>query len=197
MFIQGILPAAGYGRRCGGNKLCRKLPSGDILALVAARTLAQGCDALTVVIRADDFILQKFLEEAGFSCLPCSDSIHGMGHSIACGVAATAYVDAWLIMPADMPALKTSSVKAVSAALRAGAPLAAAFYEGRRGHPVGFQRRFRQALENLRGDQGARHLLMREQAALIRVECNDPGVLLDVDTPEDWAKLSGHTPYIP
>ena len=56
----------------------------------------------------------------------------GMGHSIAAGVAATGDAEGWLILPADMPMLRPSSLLAVAQALEQH-PVAFAQYRGQRG----------------------------------------------------------------
>jgi len=47
----------------------------------------------------------------------------------------------------------------------------------------------RDELLQLRGDTGARAILERHRAEIVRIECDDPGVLFDVDTREDLRGL--------
>jgi molybdenum cofactor cytidylyltransferase len=110
----------------------------------------------------------------------------GMGHSIAAGVAATGDAEGWLIVPADMPMLKASSILAVAQALEQY-PVSFAQYKGQRGHPVGFNAELYSELIGLQGDEGARRILARYPSQ--GVEVDDPGVLLDIDTEEDLARL--------
>jgi molybdenum cofactor cytidylyltransferase len=37
----------------------------------------------------------------------------------------------------------------------------------------------------LRGDHGARPILERHRAEIELLECDDPGILVDIDTPAD------------
>jgi molybdenum cofactor cytidylyltransferase len=108
-----------------------------------------------------------------------------MGASLACGIAETAGADGWLIALADMPYIKESTFRSLVEALRAGAELVAPVHAGQRGHPVGFSAMFRSELLALDGDRGARQLLTRHADRLVRCEIDDPGVLMDVDTPMD------------
>ena len=60
-------------------------------------------------------------------------------------------------------------------------------YQGQRGHPVLFADTPDPGqLCLLRGDVGARHLLLQEAASgrVSSLEVDDPGILLDIDTPE-------------
>ena len=106
----------------------------------------------------------------------------GMGDSIAAGVEARSDASGWLLLPADMPRVKPSTIRAVAQALD-GNPVAFAQHHGRRGHPVGFSAELYSELIALTGDEGARRLVARYPAQAVEVD--DPGVLIDIDTAED------------
>jgi molybdenum cofactor cytidylyltransferase len=108
-----------------------------------------------------------------------------MGASLACGVEASAEAAGWVVALADMPWIEASTIRRVADAIAAGASLAAPCYRGERGHPVGFAASHRAALLALGGDEGARAILSRAGASLLRVDVDDPGVLRDVDTAGD------------
>lgn len=108
-----------------------------------------------------------------------------MGRSLAVGVAAEPDASGWLIALADMPWIRVASIRAVVEALEAGAAVAAPTYAGRRGHPVGFARRWQSHLQGLTGDRGARALIEAAGADLVLVSTADPGILQDVDYPSD------------
>ena len=65
----------------------------------------------------------------------------------------------WLVALADMPCIRVATLQAVAELIGGGAALAAPSYAGRRGHPVGFAARWRDALLALEGDEGARAIL--------------------------------------
>jgi molybdenum cofactor cytidylyltransferase len=109
-----------------------------------------------------------------------------MGDSIAAGVAVRSDASGWLILPADMPRVRPSTIQAVADALQQHA-VAYAQYQGRRGHPVGFAAELYSELTALTGDEGARRLVARYPAQAVEVD--DPGVLIDIDTVEDLAAL--------
>jgi molybdenum cofactor cytidylyltransferase len=90
-----------------------------------------------------------------------------------------------------MPNVSGETVDQVADALRKGAPIAAPFFEGRRGHPVGFGHAFAEQLMALDGDVGARNILLRHSNNLVRIETNDSGILLDIDTPRDLVMAGG------
>jgi molybdenum cofactor cytidylyltransferase len=89
-----------------------------------------------------------------------------------------------------MPWLRPDTIAKVAEAVRNGAPLAAPYHAGQRGHPVGFGKAFRVELSALGADEGAKSVVAAHQSALVRIEVDDPGVLRDVDTPQDLGGVS-------
>jgi molybdenum cofactor cytidylyltransferase len=88
-----------------------------------------------------------------------------------------------------MPYIKPDTIEAIAHALNEGAAIVAPIYQGKRGHPVGFCAKFRNELEQLTGDEGARAILKRHADQIELLECKDPGVLADIDTPQDLTTL--------
>jgi molybdenum cofactor cytidylyltransferase len=185
--ITGVLLAAGASRRFGTNKLLVPLADGTPLAVAAARHLRAAVDPCVAVVRRGDDELAALLAAEQLQVVECARARHGMAASLACGIRASAFADGWLIALADMPFVLPETIARVAAALRSGAALVAPVFEGRRGHPVGFDRRFAPSLLALRGEAGARALLAQYDRLLMRVACHDPGILRDVDTPADVA----------
>lgn len=185
--ITGILLAAGKSRRFGADKLLYPLPDGTPMGVASARILRAGVDHAVVVVSDRQSPLAQLLAREGMSIAVCENASEGMGASLACGVRAASQAAGWVVALADMPYIRSDTVARVADALRAGAPLAAPAYKGRRGHPVGFARRFYAALAALTGDVGARPILTQHRADLVSVPVDDAGVLHDVDTVRDLA----------
>jgi molybdenum cofactor cytidylyltransferase len=55
-------------------------------------------------------------------------------------------------------------------------------YEGKRGNPVLFARRFINDMRRLRGDVGARHLIGENEEVVHEVALHSDAVLTDLDT---------------
>jgi molybdenum cofactor cytidylyltransferase len=108
-----------------------------------------------------------------------------MGASLACAAQAAGEADGYLVALADMPFVRPSSIAAVRDALAAGALIAAPYFRARRGHPVGIAGSLRAELERLSGDEGARKILAAREKELVKVPVGDPGVVRDIDRPED------------
>ena len=189
MPVQGLLLAAGAGLRFGGPKLLQPLEDGTPVGLAAARNLRLALGEALAVLRSGDGELAAVLSaEPGVRTLACPEAELGMGHSLACGVRASAGAEGWVVALGDMPWLQPATIVQVARCLKSGAPIAAPEYGRRRGHPVGFGRAFGLDLMMLSGDKGARELLRRNLESLQRFPCNDPGCLADIDHPSE---LSG------
>jgi molybdenum cofactor cytidylyltransferase len=179
----GILLAAGASARFGADKLLHPLADGVPIGLASARTLRGARGRVIAVVRRGDGALAALLAGAGVEVTVCPDAHRGLGRSLAWGVGQAADAPGWVVALADMPYLRPETVARVGEAIAGGALLAAPFYRGRRGHPVGFAPALAAELLALAGDRGGREVIDRHRAALVALECDDPGVLRDVDTP--------------
>lgn len=182
-----ILLAAGAGSRFGGGKLLHPLEDGTAIAAHAARHLLDAGLEVTAVVRPGDFPVAELLEQEGCVVTVCPDADRGMGVSLAHGIGATRDAEGWIVALADMPRIKPETIRRVAQALAEGAEIAAPAYQGDRGHPVGFGKRFRHELQAMSGDSGARAIVQRNQAVVRVIDCDDPGVLLDIDRRSDLA----------
>lgn len=190
MKIVGILLAAGAGTRFGGGKLVHPIPPDGLpMSLVAYRRLRSALDTVIVVVRSEDAAVQQIFEQEGASIARCLDAQAGMGRSLAAGVRATPDAEGWVIALGDMPRVDPQTVRRIADALEQGSSIAAPVHDGRRGHPVGFSARHRQALTDLLGDQGARTVVAAHAGEVTRVIVDDPGIHADIDTREDAEKL--------
>jgi len=185
----GILLAAGRAERFGGDKLLARVTSTSELTLgeAACRQLAAALPDVIAVVRVDDDALAARLAAVGARVVRCANAHDGMGASLACGVQATRDASGWVIALADMPWVRPATIAAVAAAIASGAAVAAPFYRGERGHPVGFGAECGEALVGLTGDAGARSVLSAHRHDMVCIDVDDDGVLRDVDTPADLA----------
>lgn len=116
----------------------------------------------------------------------------GMGHSIARGVALSPDASGWLILPGDLPAISSDSLRAVAQALQAHRGVVRAQIQGKWAHPVGFSAEWKEPLLRLTGDSGAQSVVRAAQAQnqLQAVVLQDWGALADTDTLDDLARVA-------
>lgn len=185
--IIGILLAAGASRRFGTDKLTHILPDGEQIAVRACCNLLAGTDGVLAVVRPGDEKLKTLLQLEGAEVRTCTNARQGMGTSLAYGICARPEASGWLIALADMPWITPATIRMLADKLRSGAPMVAPCWQGQRGHPVGFSNVFGPNLGSLSGDVGAKSIIQAHSEQLCIVECDDPGVVWDIDRPEDLA----------
>ena len=87
---------------------------------------------------------------------------------------------------ADQPFITAAVIDAlITRYQRTLAPLVWPEFDGKRGNPVLFDRRLFSQMRRVTGDTGARPILLAHQTKAERVSVSNPGVLQDVDRPED------------
>lgn len=185
MKIVGLLLAAGTATRFGSDKLRHALPHGVPIAVQAARHLRTELARVLVVVRSRD--AEQTFRAEGCETVVCANADEGMGASLACATRASGKADAYIVALADMPFVRPSTIAAVREALERGAPLAAPYFRARRGHPVGIAGRYYEKLIALGGDEGAKRLLAANESAIVKIPVGDPGVVRDIDRPDDLA----------
>ncbi len=106
----------------------------------------------------------------------------GLADAIADGA------DAVIVHLADHPMVAPATFRALVDAYRTTAkPIVVTRYRGRRGHPVIFDSAVFAELMAAPEEQGARVVVNADAARVAFVDVDDPGVVLDLDTPADLA----------
>jgi len=96
-------------------------------------------------------------------------------------------VPAVLLAPVDHPLFSPSTVQAlIQAFLDTRALVVVPAYEGWRGHPVLFSRVLFPELLERDLPEGARTVVRRYLDSRIQLAVDDPGILTDIDTPEEY-----------
>ncbi len=188
MRLVGILLAAGSATRFGSDKLSHRLPHGVTIAAQAARHLHSVIPEVFAVVKPGADALAAALSQ-DCAIVVCENAAEGMGASLACGMRSAGKADGYVVALADMPFVRTASIAAVRDALVAGAAIAAPYFRARRGHPVGISGAFHAELLAATGDEGARRLLADHESRVVKIPVGDPGVIRDIDTPDDLAPL--------
>jgi molybdenum cofactor cytidylyltransferase len=189
--VSAVVLAAGESRRMGRKKEVLPVGGEPMVRLVVRKLLeAKGVDEVVVV-------LGHAANEVGAALSGIADErielvgnrryAEGMGSSLALGASACSWgTDAILVALADTPFFRAQDVEALLAAHAKGARIVVPAFGGRRGHPVLFDGAYRERLEALAGDAGARRILDADAAAVVAVELPDDGFLVDVDEDDDY-----------
>jgi CTP:molybdopterin cytidylyltransferase MocA len=98
-----------------------------------------------------------------------------------------------LVTPVDVPFVRPDTVAALlSAWHRTAAPVVRPAHAGRHGHPMLIDRRVIEDLLQASdvAPEGARPVIRRYASAAVELAIEDDGAFLDVDTPEDYERLT-------
>ena len=175
-----IVLAAGSSKRFGSDKRQATLDDGRTLLEATLAGIPRLFEKHMLVLHPGDEALAK-AHDASWNIIIAPDAALGMGHSLAAALRSCADCMAVLVVLADMPAVQQSTYAALIAELRAER-IVLPRYQGKRGNPVGIGADFFADLQQPSGDQGARRLLQTYPDAVLWLDCEDAGVLKDVDT---------------
>ncbi|MFF5183221.1 NTP transferase domain-containing protein [Streptomyces sp. NPDC000345] len=191
--VAGLLLAAGGGRRLGGRPKALLTHRGRPLVEHAVGVLrAAGCTRVHVVLGAAADAVRERARLDGCVVVENPDWEEGMGTSLRAGLASLAGTGARaaLVSLVDQPGIGPEAAARTRAAFEDEESLAAASYDGVRGHPVLFgAAHWAGVAASASGDQGARAYLKARAAALTLVECGDVARPYDIDTEADLSHL--------
>ena len=156
-----------------------------MLERVLENVRGAGFDDVIVVLGAHAGEIRRQVRFAGERVVVNPDYAQGMSTSIQAGLRALADgTEAAMIVLADQPYVTARTMGLLAAEFRRARPPALApSFEGRRGNPIVIGAALFPELMELRGDAGFRAIAGRHPVAELAVD--DPGVLMDVDTPAD------------
>jgi molybdenum cofactor cytidylyltransferase len=198
--LAGVVLAAGRSSRFGSDKRIAACDQSDTLLTKSIFLIEPCCSRVFVVTKPSDAgrepsLLGYWWNHPKIVPVCASDAARGMGHSIANAVtellkaeeANQARFSGLLLMLADMPYVKPESVQLLMAAHSLDNIVLPCYeYQNERhcGHPVIFGRRWFSSLQQLQGDRGGKSVLRNNPSAVLEIPVDDPGILLDVDRPD-------------
>jgi CTP:molybdopterin cytidylyltransferase MocA len=216
--IAAVILAGGYSSRMQQFKPLLPLHGSTVIESVIRNFQKAGIEAITVVAGHNAEALRRGVERLGVRVVFNSRYAEGMYSSVVAGVGSliaglgegsvsghdagleagfdagldaghSAAVDACLLIPADMPLVRCSTVTRLCEAFyRSGAPVVYPVFQQRRGHPVVISSRLFPAIVSGDGTGGLHALLAEYDHEAHRESVLDEGILIDLDTPADYQK---------
>ena len=152
--------------------------------------LASRCDEVIVVLGfAVDEIRPFVTVDERVKIVTNNQFEQGMSTSVKAGMQALdPRCSGVLIALADQPFISAEVINLLIERFALGSKgIVLPVYEGRQGHPVILDRkRYETELLALQGDVGGKEIVKRHQQDCLEVKVDSPGVVKDIDQPEDY-----------
>jgi molybdenum cofactor cytidylyltransferase len=187
--VGAILLAAGLSQRMGACK--QLLPLGDktVIAHCLETLLAGGAEEVIVVVGPQGGAVAGEVKEYTLTVVCTAIPLGDMAASARFGRdALSPGISGVLIALCDHPLVAPATLRLL-AAQHAEQPdsIIIPLHEGRKGHPALFPR---YVLDELDGSRTLRDLVRASPDRVRLVEVYDRGVLLDMDTPEEYLRVA-------
>ena len=193
MPVAAIVLAAGGSRRLGQPKQLLLLNGQTLIARALRVASEAGAAPVLAVLGAQHELISGSIGASGAVVVINEDWQQGISTSINAGIEALAEYDpasqGVLLLGCDQPRLKVNHLRELIRVFHAqnGEAIAASAYAGIQGVPAIFPRIAFSGLLALRGDKGARALIVSPPCAVVAVPFE--GGEIDIDSPQDLAQI--------
>jgi len=190
--IAGIILAAGASRRMGSPKALLEY-RGETFADRLIRVFSTACDPVIMVLGHHAETIRKTVRGAHIVVNP--DPERGQLSSLQTALAEVpADAEGFLFAPVDCPAMEPATLCQLVDVFRQRDPatvLVVPSYHGRHGHPICAAPSLIRELLALPPTAQAREVVHLHVAHTQYVDVDDPGILADIDNPEEYRRLVG------
>ena len=183
-----LILAAGSSRRMGSQKLLLPYGQSTIIETVIDNVLNSSIDHVMVVLGANQEEIQDTLEHKPVQFCHNRKHEQGMLSSVICGIRALPpdAVTALIYLgdqPGIHPAVTNTVIETYSEELFG---IVIPVHMHRRGHPLLVDMKYRKEIEKLDLEEGLRSLRHHFPDDVLEVEVDEPEILVDIDTREDY-----------
>jgi molybdenum cofactor cytidylyltransferase len=188
--IWAIVLAGGESRRMGTPKMLLPFRGSTMLGRVIDNVTASRIDHTLVVLGVEKDRIGELLNKRPVRVCYNANYIEGMLSSVKCGIKhLPENCRAFLVFQGDQPLILPSTTdKLIDAYLESGKGIMMPVYNNRKGHPLLIDSRFIANVEQLDNNHGLRALAEKMPGEVSAIDVDDPGILRDFDTPEDYNK---------
>ena len=190
--VVGIVLAAGRSQRMGEPKALLEIDGQTFLERAIRTLLNGGCASVVAVLPPSKSASRTWetAESAGARAVENPNSQSEPIDSLRIGLeAAPLDFGAAAMLPVDHPVVRESTIAALLEAFESrGAVIVRPVFEDRPGHPILLERSIWDELAQSDLPEGTRTVVRRHRAEIDHVVVDDPGVLANIDTPDDYAR---------
>lgn len=189
--IRAIILAAGESTRMGFPKMLLPFRGSTIVEQVIENVINSQVDGTVVVLGAGSEEIRKVIVRWPVKHCYNESYKDGMLSSIKCGLRLLPrHFEAVMVFPGDQPLIRPEIADMLISAFRAtDKGIVVPAYGNRRGHPLLISGRYREALMSLDQEKGLRSLAHNYPGDVLEVETDDPDILRDIDSQEDYLNV--------
>jgi molybdenum cofactor cytidylyltransferase len=188
--VWAIILAAGESKRMGFPKMLLPFNGLTMIENVIANVKSSDIDNTIVVSGSDRELLTEVIRK--YEVIDCYNSNYkdGMLSSVKCGFRSLpSAFDAVLVFQGDQPLITPLAINTVIKAYKKSkAGIVIPLFENKRGHPLLISRKYREEIEKLCDSEGLRSLALKFAYDVLEVETDEPGILRDFDSYEEYMK---------
>jgi molybdenum cofactor cytidylyltransferase len=190
-----VVLAAGSSSRMGSNKMLAAFHGKSMLRATLENVLASAVDEVVVVTGHQHDQVEVALQGLKLRIAHNQNYAEGMSTSLRAGVLTAGKADAVIVCLGDMPRVSSQVINRMIAAFNPTEHrnIIVPVHMGHWGNPVLWGAEHFDVLLSLVGDKGARALIQQFKSEAVEINVEDPGVLMDADTPEALAALQATT----
>lgn len=189
--IGAVILAAGMSTRMGEPKQLLHLGEKTLLEEVLASVEGAHMDQIVLVLGFAADAVQPHIKTANLKIVVNREYSQGMATSLRTGLAALDHeIAAALIVLADQPLVRSTTLNRIIDEYRTSqAQIVIPLYRGFRGNPVLLDRSVFPEVMALEGDIGCRAIFGAHVGGIAKVEVDDIGILVDIDSHDDLRSL--------
>jgi molybdenum cofactor cytidylyltransferase len=189
--ILAIVLAGGESKRMGFPKMLLKINGRTMLEVVICNIADSDVNNTLVILGAEQESLNEILDRMSVNSRYNDNYKEGMLSSVKCGFSnIPSTTDAVMVFQGDQPLISPKTINRVIDAYRLyGKSINIPVFENKRGHPILIDNKFSEEVMNLKNHEGLRSLAYKFPESVLEVETEDPGILKDIDTWEEFMEI--------
>lgn len=190
--MDGIVLAAGRSERMRRPKALLRVDGETFIERTIHVLQEGGCRGVIVVVGTEtDGDVVRLAEQSAAKVVVNRETDTEQIDSLRLGLSALEDgATAAVVLPVDHPLVEAATISALLAEFRSRrAPIVRPVYRGAPGHPTVFAREIFREFYRPDLPHGAQSVVSAHESEIVDVPVDDPGVIADIDTPDDYRRF--------
>lgn len=187
--LNAIIMASGFSNRMGTNKLLLPYKGKYLIEYIMDKVIK--CKFNNVILVAHNKEIMYLGKKREMMVVYNERPEAGQSESIKLGIANSTEAEGYAFFTGDQPLIDIETIEfLIDNFYKRENSIIVPIFEEKRGTPVIFHRNFKKDLLALEGDTGGRNVIKDHMDAVKFIEVKRECILWDIDTKEDYRKLT-------